>query len=155
VGCPDQVWVADTLAPAASARVIYIRLRKEFSYLAVLTLAPPARTGVDLFTRQIRGWELSRNLDGQLTPPFLNGHGQNHGSRLQCEQKVRATPGNSSTSQVNRSASPSFNPCSKGARDMSLADGRIRSISLGKHTTFVESQQGTFRQTKQGSNPLH
>jgi putative transposase len=49
ITCPDQVWVAD---------ITYIRLRREFIYLAVL---------MDVFTRQIRGWELSRSLDGHLT----------------------------------------------------------------------------------------
>ena len=46
---PDQVWVAD---------ITYIRLQKEFIYLAVL---------MDVFTRSIRGWHLSRNLDSGLT----------------------------------------------------------------------------------------
>jgi putative transposase len=46
---PDQVWVAD---------ITYIRLSREFVYLAVL---------MDVFTRSIRGWHLSRNLDQGLT----------------------------------------------------------------------------------------
>ena len=46
---PDQVWVAD---------ITYIRLRREFVYLAVL---------MDVFTRCIRGWHLGRNLDQGLT----------------------------------------------------------------------------------------
>ena len=46
---PDQVWVAD---------ITYIRLRKEFVYLAVL---------MDVYTRCIRGWHLGRGLDGELT----------------------------------------------------------------------------------------
>jgi putative transposase len=46
---PDQVWVAD---------ITYIRLRKEFVYLAVL---------MDVFTRCLRGWHLGRNLDHGLT----------------------------------------------------------------------------------------
>ncbi len=46
---PEQVWVAD---------VTYIRLGSEFVYLAVL---------MDVFTRSIRGWHLSRNLDQRLT----------------------------------------------------------------------------------------
>jgi putative transposase len=46
---PDQVWVAD---------ITYIRLRREFVYLAVL---------MDVFTRLIRGWHLARNLDASLT----------------------------------------------------------------------------------------
>lgn len=46
---PEQVWVAD---------ITYVRLRKEFVYLAVL---------MDVFTRRIRGWHLSRGLDQELT----------------------------------------------------------------------------------------
>ena len=46
---PDQVWVAD---------ITYIRLRKEFVYLAVL---------MDVFTRCLRGWHLGRSLDQGLT----------------------------------------------------------------------------------------
>ncbi len=46
---PNQVWVAD---------ITYVRLRTEFVYLAVL---------MDVFTRTIRGWHLSRNLDQGLT----------------------------------------------------------------------------------------
>lgn len=46
---PDQVWVAD---------ITYIRLRREFVYLAIL---------MDVFTRSIRGWHLGRGLDQGLT----------------------------------------------------------------------------------------
>lgn len=46
---PDQVWVAD---------ITYIRLQRDFVYLAVL---------MDVCTRQIRGWHLSRGLDQDLT----------------------------------------------------------------------------------------
>jgi putative transposase len=49
----DQVWVGD---------ITYIRLRREFVYLAVL---------MDVYTRQLRGWELSRSLDGTLTRSAL------------------------------------------------------------------------------------
>jgi putative transposase len=46
---PDEVWVAD---------ITYIHLRREFIYLAIL---------MDVFTRSIRGWHLSRDLDQALT----------------------------------------------------------------------------------------
>jgi putative transposase len=46
---PDQVWVAD---------ITYIRLQEDFVYLSVL---------MDVFTRNIRGWHLSRSLEGGLT----------------------------------------------------------------------------------------
>jgi putative transposase len=50
---PNQVWVAD---------ITYIGLRREFVYLAVI---------MDVFTRSIRGWHLSRNLDQSLTRAAL------------------------------------------------------------------------------------
>jgi transposase InsO family protein len=53
IGRPDQVWVAD---------ITYIRVARDFLYLAVL---------MDLFTRAIRGWELSRSLDESLTVSAL------------------------------------------------------------------------------------
>jgi transposase InsO family protein len=46
---PDQVWVSD---------ITYIHLEKEFVYLAII---------LDVFTRSIRGWCLSRLLDQELT----------------------------------------------------------------------------------------
>jgi transposase InsO family protein len=46
---PDQVWVSD---------ITYIRLKKGFIYLAVL---------MDVFSRSIRGWNLGRSLERELT----------------------------------------------------------------------------------------
>lgn len=46
---PDQVWVAD---------ITYVHVGHGFVYLAVV---------MDVFTRVIRGWHLSRHLDGELT----------------------------------------------------------------------------------------
>jgi len=49
ITAPDQVWVAD---------ITYIRLRQEFIFLAVV---------LDVFTRAVRGWCLSRQIDQELT----------------------------------------------------------------------------------------
>jgi transposase InsO family protein len=49
VTAPDQVWVAD---------ITYIALQEEFVYLAVI---------MDVYTRAIRGWHLSRSLERELT----------------------------------------------------------------------------------------
>ncbi|NEQ26875.1 MAG: DDE-type integrase/transposase/recombinase [Microcoleus sp. SIO2G3] len=46
---PNQVWVGN---------ITYIRLGREFVYLAVL---------MDVFTRSIRGWQLGRSLETDLT----------------------------------------------------------------------------------------
>jgi transposase InsO family protein len=51
---PAQVWVAD---------ITYIHLRRAFVYLAVI---------MDVFTRNIRGWQLGRGLDQELTLAALD-----------------------------------------------------------------------------------
>jgi transposase InsO family protein len=57
---PDQVWVSD---------ITYIRLQKGFVYLAVI---------MDVFTRGIRGWQLSKRLDQYLTLTALQRALSNH-----------------------------------------------------------------------------
>lgn len=57
---PDQVWVGD---------ITYIRLEQEFVYLAVL---------MDVFTRSIRGWHLSRSLEASLTVTALRNGLKQH-----------------------------------------------------------------------------
>jgi putative transposase len=52
---PDQVWASD---------ITYIRLQHDFVFLAII---------LDVFTRSIRGWCLSRTLDQQLTLRALRG----------------------------------------------------------------------------------
>lgn len=51
---PEQVWVCD---------ITYIRLGKGFVYLAIV---------MDVFTRAIRGWHLSKRLDQELTLEALH-----------------------------------------------------------------------------------
>ena len=53
ITAPDRAWCAD---------ITYIRLPDEFVYLAVV---------MDIFTRAIRGWELSRQLCEDLTQTAL------------------------------------------------------------------------------------
>ena len=53
IHCPDQVWASD---------ITYVRLNRGFVYLAVI---------MDVFTRCIRGWHLSRDLDHGLTLTVL------------------------------------------------------------------------------------
>jgi len=51
---PDQVWVAD---------ITYVKLRQDEVYLAIL---------MDVFTRGLRGWHLSRSLGQELPLAALN-----------------------------------------------------------------------------------
>jgi putative transposase len=60
VVCPDQVWVSD---------ITYIRLKNDFVYLAIV---------LDVFTRAVRGWCLSRSIDQQLTLDALQMALQEH-----------------------------------------------------------------------------
>lgn len=57
---PDQVWVSD---------ITYIRLKSDFVYLAIV---------LDVFTRAVRGWCLSRSIDQQLTLDALQMALQEH-----------------------------------------------------------------------------
>jgi transposase InsO family protein len=57
---PEHVWVAD---------ITYIRLQREWVFLAVL---------MDVFTRTIRGWHLTRGLDLSLTQVALERALQTH-----------------------------------------------------------------------------
>ena len=61
---PDQVWVSD---------ITYIRLRAEFIYLAII---------MDVYTRVIRGWHLSRSLDQELTLTALRRALVGHAPRI-------------------------------------------------------------------------
>lgn len=54
IQAPNHVWVAD---------ITYVKLQREHVYLAVL---------MDVFTRVIRGWQLSRSLDQGLTLAALD-----------------------------------------------------------------------------------
>jgi transposase InsO family protein len=79
---PEQVWVAD---------ITYVVLRDEFVYLAII---------MDVFSRQIRAWELSRSLDQTLSLEALYKALQNHhppqihhsdqGVQYTCEAYIQA-----------------------------------------------------------------
>lgn len=75
---PDEVWVAD---------ITYVKLQSEFVYLAVV---------MDVFTRTIRGWQLSRFLDQSLTLEAVqralahNGPPQIHHSDQGVQYAARA-----------------------------------------------------------------
>ena len=62
---PDEIWVSD---------ITYIRLHTEFIYLAVI---------MDVFTRDIRGWNLSRSLGQELTLGALQHALAHHRPQIQ------------------------------------------------------------------------
>ena len=62
---PEHVWVSD---------ITYIRLYQDFVYLSIL---------MDVFTRAIRGWCLSRVLDQELTLIALRAALETRTSQIQ------------------------------------------------------------------------
>lgn len=64
VSHPNEVWVSD---------ITYVRMGNGFVYLAVI---------MDVFTRSIRGWFLSRRLDGDLTLIALRRALENHTPKI-------------------------------------------------------------------------
>jgi transposase InsO family protein len=69
---PDQVWVSD---------ITYVQLEVADVYLAVI---------MDIFTRDIRGWHLSRSLDQELTVTALRRAFEKHRAEIHhSEQGVQ------------------------------------------------------------------
>jgi putative transposase len=60
ISLPNQVWASD---------ITYVRLKNDFVYLAII---------MDVFTRAVRGWCLSRTIDQQLTLDALHMALENH-----------------------------------------------------------------------------
>jgi transposase InsO family protein len=84
IASPDEVWVSD---------IKYIHTRREDVYLAIL---------MDVFTRGIRGWELSRDLDASLTLSALQDalrhsrpgiHHSDQGVQYACNDYTAALQG--------------------------------------------------------------
>ena len=69
---PDQVWCAD---------LTYIRLEREFIYLAVV---------LDVFTRAIRGWELARHLTEELSKAALERALESHRPEIHHSEEASA-----------------------------------------------------------------
>lgn len=76
---PDHLWVAD---------ITYVRLQRDFVYLAVI---------MDVFTRSVRGWYLSRSLDRTLSLTALqralaqrvpNLHHSDQGWQYACDDYI-------------------------------------------------------------------
>jgi transposase InsO family protein len=96
----NQLWVAD---------LTYLRLQREFVYLAVI---------LDAWSRRVVGWALGRALDHQLTlqalqqaiaarhpPPGLVHH-SDRGSQYACDDYVQALEAIGASLSMSRPASP-------------------------------------------------
>ncbi len=97
---PNQVWTTD---------ITYIRINNGFVYLAVV---------LDLYSRKVIGWQISKKIDGQLTldaldmaikrrkPPKGVIHHSDRGVQYLCEKYVNLLKENNFHISCSRKANP-------------------------------------------------
>jgi len=126
---PDQVWVSD---------ITYIRLGKEFVYLAVL---------MDVFTRSIRGWNLSRSLDGQLTLVALRRalalhvptiHHSDQGVQYAAEDYIALLEGH----DILISMAGQGNPQENGYAERLIRTIKEEEVELCEYEDFADALEG-------------
>jgi len=133
IEAPDQVWVAD---------ITYIRLRREFVFLAVL---------MDLFTRGIRGWHLDRFLHQELTLTALRrGLAQRtpqiHHSDQGVQYAATAYVQMLRDAQVRPSMAPIGDPRENGYAERLIRTIKEEEVYLSDYATYAEAyaQIGRF-----------
>jgi putative transposase len=126
---PEQVWVAD---------ITYVRLGAGHVYLAVI---------MDVFTRAIRGWQLSRNLDAQsLTLTALNRalkthcpqiHHSDQGWQYACWEYVKLL----NIHQVQISMAKVGEPRENGYAERLMRTLKEEEIDLSHYDNFADAYQ--------------
>ena len=141
---PEQVWVGD---------VTYIRLGQSFVYLAVL---------MDVFTRQIRGWHLSRRLDTSLTLSALHQALQKGQPAIHhSDQGIHYAAGEYVTvlkdHQVQISMSAAGRPEQNGYAERLMRTIKEEEVELSEYRNFVEAQQqiGAFLEDVYTTKRIH
>ena len=129
---PDQVWVAD---------ITYIRLRREFVYLAIL---------MDVFTRLIRGWHLGRDLDQGLTLAALEQalviavpevHHSDQGVQYAATVYVQRLQ----TLNVNLSMAAVGEPRENGYAERLMRTIKEEEVELSEYRDFADAQRQITR----------
>ena len=130
---PEQVWVAD---------ITYVRVRAEFIYLAVL---------MDVFTRRVRGWGLSRSLDAALTLGALEralrlGVPQVHHSDQGVQYAAAAYVRRLTSRGVSISMAAVGKPEENGFAERLMQTIREEEINLSEYRDFADAygQLGRF-----------
>src|SRR5262249_2883171 len=129
---PDQVWVAD---------ITYIRLRREFVYLAVL---------MDVFTRNIRGWHLSRSLEQGLTLAALEralvvALPEVHHSDQGLQYAATAYVDRLKNLNVNLSMAAVGEPRENGYAERLMRTIKEEEVDLSEYRDFHDAQQQIAR----------
>lgn len=125
---PDQIWVAD---------ITYVRLQREFVYLAVI---------MDVFTRAVRGWHLSRSLDRRLTLTALQRaltdhlptiHHSDQGWQYACDEYIAALR----TRAIQISMAAVGKPEENGYAERLMRTIREEEIDLSEYEDFQHAYQ--------------
>lgn len=129
---PEQVWVAD---------ITYIRLRKEFVYLAVL---------MDVFTRSIRGWHLGRSLEQELTlvalrRAFERGCPEIHHSDQGVQYAATAYVALLTTAAVQISMANVGKPEENGYAERLMRTIKEEEVDLSEYEDFSDALRGLGR----------
>ena len=132
VSRPDEVWVAD---------ITYIRLRKEFVYLAVL---------MDIHTRCIRGWHLGRGLDQELTLTALRrayeqGRPEIHNSDQGVQYAATAYVELLTSREVKISMASVGEPEENGYAERLMRTIKEEEVDLSEYDDFHDALQGLGR----------
>jgi putative transposase len=129
---PDEVWVAD---------ITYIRLKKEFVYLAVL---------MDIYTRRIRGWHLGRGLDQELTlvalkRAFDGGRPEIHHSDQGVQYAATAYVDMLVQHEVKISMASVGEPEENGYAERLMRTIKEEEVDLSEYEDFGDAQRGLGR----------
>jgi transposase InsO family protein len=141
---PDQVWVCD---------ITYIRLFQEFIYLAVV---------MDVFTRAIRGWNLSRSLDISLTLEALlkaledrvpEIHHSDQGIQYAAQDYISALQAR----QVQISMAAQGEPRENGYAERLMRTIKEEEVDLSEYQDFADAfrQIGWFIQDVYNTKRIH
>jgi len=141
---PDQVWVCD---------ITYIRLFRGFVFLAVV---------MDVFTRSIRGWNLSSMLDGSLTlEALLQGlqdrvpeiHHSDQGIQYATLEYVTALHAR----QVQISMSAQGEPRENGYAERLMRTFKVEEVDLSDYRDFADAhaQIGNFIEDVYNHKRIH
>jgi transposase InsO family protein len=141
---PEQVWVCD---------ITYIRLFHGFVFLAVV---------MDVFTRSIRGWNLSNSLDGSLTlEALLQGledrvpeiHHSDQGIQYATLEYVKALRAR----QVQISMSAQGEPRENGYAERLIRTIKEEEVELSDYQNFADAyhQIGCFLEDVYNTKRIH
>ena len=141
---PKQLWVCD---------ITYVRLGNGFVYLAVI---------MDVFTRSIRGWNLSRTLDADLTLVALQqaltlGIPEIHHSDQGLQYAAQAYVALLQQSQIQISMATQGKAEENGYAERLMRTIKEEEVDLSEYTDFADAyrQIGRFLEDVYNTKRIH